>query len=250
VAADRDAVGAWLEAAGRVPLLTAAEELHLGAMVREWQDWPGGADQAPAGVRRRGLRARDRMASANLRLVVAVARKFTPAVQRRGLRLEDGLQEGVIGLMRGVEKFDPAAGYKFSTYGYFWIRQAIGRWLHSSAVIRLPGNVSEELGRLSVAEIEAMAPGKRERMQAALASQQLSRLDAPVKGSDGERTALGDLVAADAPDPLEALHWADEAERLAAADPEAWGVVVGAISSNRGLETRAAQQAVLRLRVV
>lgn len=247
--AEQDSIGRWLEAAGRVPLLTAAEELHLGVMVREWQDWPGGPDQSPAGVRRRGLRARDRMASANLRLVVAVARKFTPAAQRRGLRLEDGLQEGVIGLMRGVEKFDPQAGYKFSTYGYWWIRQAIGRWLHSSAVIRLPLNVSEELGRLSVAEIEAMAPSKRARLQAAMASQQLSRLDAPVSGGEGEGTALGDLVAADAPDPLDALHWADEADRVAAADPEAWAVVVDAISGRRGLETHAAQLAVLRLRV-
>ncbi len=167
--AEQDSIGRRLEGAGRVPLLTAAEELHLGSMVREWQDWPGGPDQSPAGVRRRGLRARDRMASANLRLVVAVARKFSPAVQRRGLRLEDGLQEGVIGLLRGVEKFDPQAGYKFSTYGYWWIRQAIGRWLHSSAVIRLPLKVSEQLGRLSVAEIEAMAPAKRARLQAAIA---------------------------------------------------------------------------------
>ena len=68
-----DSVRAWLNAAGRVPMLTAAEELHLSTMVREWQDWPDGPDAAPAPVQRRGLRARDRMVSANLRLVVSVA---------------------------------------------------------------------------------------------------------------------------------------------------------------------------------
>lgn len=247
--AETDSIGRWLEAAGRVPLLTPAEELHLGAMVRDWQDWPGGPEEAPAVVRRRGLRARDRMASANLRLVVAVARKFMPTAQRRGLRLEDGLQEGVVGLLRGIEKFDPTAGYKFSTYGWWWVRQAIGRWLHSQALIRLPLNVSERLGQMSIEEIEEMAPPKRARMQAAMASQQLSHLDAPVNSGEGERTAMGDLIAADTPDPLEALHWSAEAERLQDAEPEAWEAAMAAINSRRGLNTRAAQLAVLRLRV-
>ena len=63
-----DAVGHWLNAAGRVPLLSAAEEVHLSQAIRRWQDWEGGPDAAPAQVQRRGLRARERMVAANLRL--------------------------------------------------------------------------------------------------------------------------------------------------------------------------------------
>lgn len=81
--ADRDAVGLWLESAGRVPLLTAAEELHLGALIQTWQQWDGGPDAAPAPVRRRGLRARDRMVAANLRLVVSVANKYRGKITAR-----------------------------------------------------------------------------------------------------------------------------------------------------------------------
>ena len=142
-----DSVRAWLNAAGRVPLLSGAEEVHLGAMVREWQDWPGGPDAAPAPVQRRGLRARDRMVSANLRLVVNVAKRYHRAIERRRLSQEDALQEGTLGLMRGAELFDPAKGYKFSTYGYWWVRQAITRWLSGSDLIRVPVHLREKINR-------------------------------------------------------------------------------------------------------
>jgi RNA polymerase primary sigma factor len=231
----RDDLGRWLDAAGRAPLLTAAEEIHLGTAVRRWQDWPGGADQAPAVVVRRGLRARRRMVEANLRLVVAVARKYAPLAERRRLSLVDGLQEGAIGLQRGVEKFDPQAGYKFSTYGYWWIRQAIGRWVNSQGLVRLPSNVAEEAARLSLAEIEALPTAKRKRMEAAINAQRLCRLDAPVAGGEGELTPLGELVAAEAPDPLEALHWHEQAAAVAAADPEAWALAVAQIERPRGV---------------
>ena len=204
-----DALGAWLEAAGRAPLLTAAEEIHLGTAVRRWQDWPDGPDAAPADVRRRGLRARERMVRGNLRLVVAVTKKYATAAQRLGLPLVDGLQEGAIGLQRGAEKFDPATGYKLSTYAYWWIRQAVTRWLNGSGgVIRLPVNVAERLLTLTPAELQAMPRAKRDRFLAAIAAQRVGRLDAPICGGDDDSTLLGDLVAADAPDPLEALHWA------------------------------------------
>lgn len=216
-----EGVGAWLDAAARHPLLTPAEELHLGAMVREWQDWPGGPDAAPAGVRRRGLRARERMANANLRLVMTVAKRFAPVVQRRGLQLEDGLQEGVIGLMRGVEKFDPQAGYKFSTYAYWWIRQGIGRWVNcQSGLVRLPAGVMEQLAKLGPAELQALPKAQRERMVAAIESQRMSRLDGPVISGEGEGTTLGEMVASPADDPLEALDWAMELERLRDWAPE------------------------------
>jgi RNA polymerase sigma factor (sigma-70 family) len=136
-----DALTGWMTAAGRVPMLTAAEELHLGTLVRTWQDHP---DPCPAAVRRRGLRARERMVTANLRLVVSVARKFNGHRNIGAMEFADLLQEGSIGLARGVERFDPARGYKFSTYAYWWIRQAIARAIHEkSRMVRLPIQISE-----------------------------------------------------------------------------------------------------------
>ena len=132
----------WLNSCGRQPLLTAAEELHLGAMVRTWQDHPDGPADAPAGIRRRGLRARNRMVAANLRLVAHIS------TRRAGSGpMEDRYQVGAIGLIRAAEKFDPERGYKFSTFAYWWILQSIqpqndfARYL-----VHIPGNVTGYLG--------------------------------------------------------------------------------------------------------
>jgi RNA polymerase primary sigma factor len=144
----RDAVGDYLNAIGRIPLLTAAEEIHQGQMVRAWLDHPDGPDAAPSAVRRRGLRARDRMVQANLRLVVAIAKKNSNRGAQVGLGLLDLIQEGSIGLVRGVEKFAPAMGYKFSTYAYWWVRQGVGRAIEAAGTIRIPVHVSQKHYRL------------------------------------------------------------------------------------------------------
>ena len=115
----------YLRMIGRFPLLTAAEEITLATAVQDWKTHPNGPDACPKPIRRRGIRARERMTSANLRLVVSVAKKQTSNGAQFGLSLLDLIQEGSIGLMRGVEKFDPARGYKLSTYAYWWIRQGI-----------------------------------------------------------------------------------------------------------------------------
>lgn len=157
MAPSSDMIAHWLEQAGRQPLLTAAETVHLGRLVRRWQDWEPSPTDAPPAVQRRGRRARDRMVSANLRLVAHIARRA-----RHGLgilvpdsELPDLLQAGAIGLMRGAERFDPARGYKASTYLYWWIRQGISRWADTSTrTIRLPSThapTMNRLGRLTLA---------------------------------------------------------------------------------------------------
>jgi len=205
-----DAVGAWLAAAGRVPLLTPAEEVHLGTAIRRWMDWPDGPDLAPAQVRRRGLRARSRMVEANLRLVVAVAGKYRQRITARRQCLSDAFQEGAIGLQRGAEKFDPAKGYKFSTYAYWWIRQAICRWTDQLDLIRLPINVSEQLRS---AEADLSDP----RLAAAVAARRMSSIDLRI-GEGGSTVA--DMLAADGTDPLEGLDAALLVARMREALPD------------------------------
>jgi len=201
-----DATSQWLRHAGRVPLLTAAEEIHLGAAVREWLDNPAGPDAAPAAVRRRGLRARERMVAANLRLVVSVAQKYRTGGERAGLALEDLLQEGAIGLQRGAEKFDPALGYKFSTYAYWWIRQAISRVVDTTGPIKLPGGSAGQLRRvIAQGTMQDLKVGERERLEAVAAAQVVASLDVRLKGQDGDGSTLADLVAADGDDPLQDL---------------------------------------------
>ena len=205
-----DAVGAWLAAAGRQPLLTTAEEVHLGTAIRRWMDWEGGPELAPAPVQRRGLRARDRMVEANLRLVVSVAGKYRSKITARHHCLSDALQEGTIGLQRGAEKFDPARGYKFSTYAYWWIRQAIQRWIDQQNLIRVPVNVNEQLRS---AEADLSDP----RLAAAVAARRLSSIDLPI--GEGSNT-VADVLPAPAEDPLEGLDAALLVARMRSAWPD------------------------------
>ena len=216
-----DMIAHWLGQAGRVSLLSAAEAIHLGALVRRWQDWEPSPDEAPAAVRRRGLRARDRMVSANLRLVVSVAKKCIHS----DAPLIDRFQSGSIGLARAVEKFDPARGYTFSTYAYWWIRQAIDKGELDEKTIRLPGPAHAAVrGRRN----GACSPHL---LEAALSVASLLSLDSPVPGDrDGNPSTLGDMLAAAEP---EAGPDLDELEaRLARLDPieqrlieRHWGLV-------------------------
>jgi RNA polymerase sigma factor (sigma-70 family) len=177
----------WLNAAGRQPLLTPAGELHLGALVREWQDWPDGPAEAPPAVQRRGLRARDRLVASNLRLVALVVDRYRlPAA----IALEDALQAGAVGLVRAAEKFDPARGYRFTTYSYLWIRQGIACEVDKmGSGIRLPANVAAAMrgtrnGQASAEQIAA----------AELVWRGLLSLDAPCPGTDDEARVLADLI--------------------------------------------------------
>ncbi|MBL1090257.1 sigma-70 family RNA polymerase sigma factor [Streptomyces sp. NPDC001739] len=156
--ADRDLVGMYLDEIARTPLLDAAKEVELSqtieAGVYAQQILDGEVtDGNAAGADREELealaaeaaKAKDVFIRSNLRLVVAVARRYP----RAGLPLLDLIQEGNAGLVRAVEKFDYAKGFKFSTYATWWIRQAITRSIaDQSRTIRLPVHLVEELGRI------------------------------------------------------------------------------------------------------
>ena len=164
-----DSVRAYLRDIGRIPLLQHDEEILLGRNVQRLMEIKSVKEELelhditalsremaiPYKELRKQIRdgekAKDKMVTANLRLVVSVAKKYT----KRNMDLLDIIQEGTIGLVRGVEKFDPGRGYKFSTYAYWWIRQGITRAIaEKSRAIRLPIHVTENLNKLKKAQRE------------------------------------------------------------------------------------------------
>ena len=165
-------VRSYLKNIGRFPLLTHEQEITLSKKVQRYvkleeikselaeltgdlptpEVWAEQANLSTAELGKAvevGQRARAKMVRANLRLVVSVAKKYTG----HSLEMMDLIQEGTIGLHRGVEKFDPSKGYRFSTYAYWWIRQAITRSLsNNSRVIRLPIHVGDRLRKMRKAQ--------------------------------------------------------------------------------------------------
>jgi RNA polymerase primary sigma factor len=135
----------WLDTIGRIPLLTPAEEVQLGQIIQRWQQHP---EPCPPGIRRRGMRARDRFVQANLRLAVSyVSKRCFRLAKAHGQ--EDLIQAANMGLITAAERFDPARGYRFSTYAYWWIRQACSRWADQhSRLISIPGSHCQHLGRI------------------------------------------------------------------------------------------------------
>ncbi|MEH0824599.1 MULTISPECIES: sigma-70 family RNA polymerase sigma factor [unclassified Micromonospora] len=214
----------YLKRIGRTPLLTAEQEVRLGerieAGVIAQQRLDADGDQLGpaqrAELRRHaaeGQRAKQHMAEANLRLVVSIAKRYAVAGR---LPLLDLIQEGNIGMMRAVDKFDHRRGLKFSTYATWWIRQAIGRALADQGrTIRLPAHLVEELNRVNRAR-RAMAqeldrdptPGEiAARLDLSVDKVELLlrydrdpvSLDIPVGVDAG--TGLRDLIPDDAPGP-------------------------------------------------
>jgi RNA polymerase primary sigma factor len=223
---DVDALRAYLESVGREALLTADEEVELAMAIERCHEAWSKLEKHGAKISdeerrqlhsavRRGRRARERFIAANLRLVVSIAKRY----QNQGLPLLDLIQEGNIGLMRAVEKFDWRKGFKFSTYATWWVRQAIQRGLGNTArTIRLPVHVEERVRKMRRKQMEfsqshGRAPTEEELahlmalpveeitlMQRAMREVNTISLHTPV-GENGE-TELQELiedVSADAP---------------------------------------------------
>ncbi|MBF8185937.1 sigma-70 family RNA polymerase sigma factor [Nonomuraea sp. K274] len=207
-----DLLGMYLEQIGKTPLLSAADEVDLARRI-EAGLYAAHLVQRGAGtpeleqIVRDGQRAKDLLIRSNLRLVVSAARRYS----HRGLPLLDVIQEGNLGLIRAVEKFDYTRGFKFSTYGMWWIRQAIERGLHDKTrTVRLPIHVAEDVSRLARvarhlgadlgrdptdAELGAVAGWSPLRVAALRAlSREIVSLDLPV-GEYGEGGRIGDMIA-------------------------------------------------------
>ncbi len=198
----------FLRAARAHSLLTAEEEIELAKRIE-----------------RGDLEAKERMINANLRLVVSQARRY----QGHGLPMEDLVQEGMLGLIRAVEKFDWRRGFKFSTYGTLWIRQALQRGLQNHGrTIRLPVHVAQRQTKVRKIESELSTKLGREATDEEIAAEAklpveevaelreltrgLTSLDQPV-GEDGE-TAFGDLLASDRPQPTEEVETAERQQLI------------------------------------
>jgi RNA polymerase primary sigma factor len=135
----------WLDTIGRTPLLTPAEEIELGTIIQRWQQHP---EPCPPGIRRRGMRARDQFVQANLRLAVSYVAKRCNRLAKQHSQ-DDLVQAANLGLITAAERFDPARGYRFSTYAYWWIRQSVNRWVDTtSRAIAIPGSHCQHLSKL------------------------------------------------------------------------------------------------------
>jgi RNA polymerase primary sigma factor len=195
-----DALQLFLNEMGKYKLLTAEEEVELAKRIE-----------------RGDKEAKDLMINSNLRLVVSIAKRY----QGHGLSLLDLIQEGIIGLIRAVEKFDWRKGFKFSTYATWWIRQAVQRGVaNKSRDIRIPVHIVDRERKIARAERDlyaklGRAPEEEEIAKAAKlplkqvrevrqAARAVTSLDKPV-GEEGE-TSMGELVAGSDPSPEETLH--------------------------------------------
>ncbi len=232
-----DLVRAYLHDIGQVPLLDRSEEITKGQQVQrymsllaeketleqqrggsisqsEWADAVGLSETELKQLLRQGQKAKNKMIRANLRLVVSVAKKY----KERNLEFLDLIQEGSLGLERAVEKFDPTKGYKFSTYAYWWIRQAMTRAIsQQSRTIRLPIHVTEKLNQIKKTQRELASllgrgattseVAEKLGMESAKVSEFLEAAKRPlsldVRMGDNQDTELSEMISDDSASPFD-----------------------------------------------
>jgi len=230
-----DMVRTYLREIGRVPLLTREQEIVYGKQVQQMMslidakealakkldrepslpEWADHVQKSETEVKQtvtQGKRAKQKMIEANLRLVVAIAKKY----QKRNMEFLDLIQEGTLGLERCVEKFDPMRGYKFSTYAYWWIRQAITRAIaQQGRTIRLPIHITEKLNKIKkvqreLAQTLGRSPSPAEiakelELEPAQIREYLNMARQPVsldvKVGDNQDTELQEMLEDDGPSP-------------------------------------------------
>lgn len=189
-----ESLGAYMHTLAKKPLLSAAEERRLAYRAQSGSQY-----------------ARDKLIEHNMRLVIHHAKRF----RGRGLEFEELIQEGMLGLIRAIEKFDPDQGYKLSTYATWWINQKAGRAINDKGrTVRIPVHYHERLRKLSQAERRLAGELGREPTTTEIADElgtsaekvrqmvetrlYIASLDAPVSGdagSDGGTSALADFLA-------------------------------------------------------
>ncbi|WP_036482502.1 sigma-70 family RNA polymerase sigma factor [Myxosarcina sp. GI1] len=221
-------IEAYLKEIGRTPLLDAAQEVKLANQVQamlpllEQEELTNEEKK----IVKHGQRAKQKMAKANLRLVVSIAKKY----QNRGLSFLDLIQEGSFGLIRAIEKFDPTKGYKFSTYAYWWVRQAMTRAIANQArTIRLPIHITQDLNKIKKATRQLSQDLGRQPSEQELAD----KLDLDIKKLrsirqaakrtksrslniviDDQKTELEQLLSSDSPLPTDILAETELRDRI------------------------------------
>ena len=224
-----DAYGDYLRAIARLPLMTPSEELHLGSVVQKWLNHP----DPPAALKRRGMRAKNRMVSANLRLVVVMCKRYQDRISNYQLDMLDLIQAGNLGLIRAVERFDPCRGYKLSTYAFWWIRQAVRRYINEyGRAIRIPLPIltlafrAEMLQassdqRLSTGALAAELGEEERRLQYSLHTVRqchITSLDNTILRSDEETSLINMISDGTVPEPSDDYAWLHE--HIACLDPQ------------------------------
>ena len=220
-----DSMKDYLSQIGRYPLLTAEQEIQLSRQVRrmiELQAMEGERSKPEQREIKRGMRARDTIMNCNLRLVVHIAKRYGNRLKCNGLEMMDIIQEGSIGLQRAAELFDGTKGYKFSTYAYWWIRQAITRAIDTKErLIRVPQHLLDKIYRVTRIQRQHLqehgepisAVMLAEQMEMTVDELQMimqrntphSSLDQLTIKNGSKLSPLVDLIASDDPDPDDSL---------------------------------------------
>lgn len=267
--AAQDSTRAWLDAAGRLPQGSSRLVISRGQQIRAADD-----PQATPAQRRAAARARSRMINENLRLVVCIAKPYQARIQKSSaLEFADLLQVGTIGLIRAVEKFDPALGYSFSTYASWWIRQSIRREIEASGNgIRLSARQQQlqlkahfappGLSQAELAVYLDVAPEQLRDLQRAWRSSHVDSLDRSIDIGHEQPLHLSDCLAAPPDGSMDQQDLQDAAARLRRKAPaelalldrlaqgESQSEVARSMGITRQALNRRLQRATKRLRLV